>query len=76
MLHPQIVPGKVLQDHSRDEPLATLDEVNARYIRNALEQAGGKIYGPGGAAQILRINPSTLRKRMDKLGIAYGRKSR
>jgi len=74
-LLPQAAPGKILQVQSRDEPLATLDEMNARYIRQALEQAGGKIYGPGGAAQILHINPSTLRKRMDKLGIPYGRKS-
>lgn len=74
-LLPQAAPGKILQDQSRDEPLATLDEMNALHIRQALEQAGGKIYGPGGAAQILRINPSTLRKRMDKLGIPYGRKS-
>lgn len=74
-LLPRTAPGKVLQGQSREEPLATLDEMNARYIRQALEQAGGKIHGPGGAAQILRINPSTLRKRMDKLGISYGRKS-
>jgi transcriptional regulator with GAF, ATPase, and Fis domain len=74
-LLPQMAPDKVVQDQSRNEPLATLDEMNARYIRQALEQACGKIYGPGGAAQILHINPSTLRKRMDKLGISYGRKS-
>jgi transcriptional regulator with GAF, ATPase, and Fis domain len=49
--------------------------MNARYIRRALEKAGGKIYGQDGAAQILCINPSTLRKRMNKLGILYGRKS-
>lgn len=74
-LLPQATPSKALQDQSRDEPLTTLDEMNARYIRQALELAGGKIYGPGGAAQILHINPSTLRKRMNKLGIPYGRKS-
>jgi hypothetical protein len=31
--------------------------------------AGGRIHGPGGAASILGINPSTLRSRMQKLGI-------
>ncbi len=60
---------------SEDRPLASLKEINARHIRQALEKAGGKINGPGGAAQILNIHPNTLRKRMDKLGIAYGRKS-
>jgi transcriptional regulator with PAS, ATPase and Fis domain len=74
-LLPSAVPGKIVQGHSQDEPLVSLDKMNARYIMQALEQAGGKIYGPGGAAQILGINPSTLRKRMNKLRIPYGRKS-
>lgn len=54
--------------------LATLDEMNTRYIRQALSIAGGKINGNGGAAEILGINPSTLRKKMKKLGINFGRK--
>ena len=58
-----------------NRPLLSLDEMNARHIRQALERAGGKINGPGGAAQILGIHPNTLRKRMNKLGIPYGRKS-
>jgi transcriptional regulator with PAS, ATPase and Fis domain len=74
-LLPLAVSGKVVQGQSQDEPLVSLDEMNAWYIRRALEKAGGKIYGPGGAAEILSINPSTLRKRMNKLGIPYGRKS-
>ena len=74
-LFPLAAPGKIVQGQSRDEPFVSLDEMNSRYIRRALEKAGGKIYGPGGAAQILSINPSTLRKRMNKLGIPFGRKS-
>jgi len=35
---------------------------------------GGKIHGPGGAAELLGINPNTLRGRMNKLGVMYGRK--
>ena len=66
--------GRIVQEQGRDEPFVALDEMNARYIKRALEKAGGKIYGPGGAARILSINPSTLRKRMDKLGISFGRK--
>lgn len=58
-----------------EESIVSLMEMNARYIRQALEKAGGKINGPGGAAQILNIHPNTLRKRMNKLGIPYGRKS-
>ncbi len=55
------------------EPLK-IDEVVSRHIRNVLQKTKGKIHGPGGAAELLGINPSTLRYRMDHLGISYGRK--
>lgn len=59
-----------------NSPLLTLDEAMSRHIRLALEQTGGKIYGPDGAATLLEINPNTLRSRMKKLGIilAYSQK--
>ena len=53
--------------------LLTLDNAIARHIRSALVLSGGKVHGPGGAARLLNVNASTLRNRMDKLGIAYGR---
>jgi transcriptional regulator with GAF, ATPase, and Fis domain len=59
----------------RIRPLLSLDEMNARHIRQALEMGGGKINGRGGAAQILGVHPNTLRKRMNKLGIPFGRRS-
>jgi hypothetical protein len=33
----------------------------------------GKTHGPGGAAEMLALNPSTLRAKMRKHGIAFGR---
>ena len=36
----------------------------------------GKVHRPGGAAELMGINPNTLRNRMNKLGIPYGRKRR
>jgi hypothetical protein len=36
----------------------------ARHIRQALQMAGGKIDGPGGAAQLLGLHPNTLRTKM------------
>ena len=48
-----------------------LDEANAVHITEVLRLARGKIDGPGGAAEMLGINPSTLRSRSDKLGISY-----
>jgi transcriptional regulator with GAF, ATPase, and Fis domain len=62
------------QERTHDEFLS-LEDINSQHIRHALERAGGKINGRGGAAEILRINPNTLRKRMNRLGIPYGRKS-
>ncbi|MDY6986439.1 MAG: sigma 54-interacting transcriptional regulator [Thermodesulfobacteriota bacterium] len=56
--------------------MATLNEMNARHILQALEMSKGKVNGPGGAAEMLDIHPNTLRKRMDKLGVAYGHRRR
>jgi len=52
-----------------------LDAVTARHIMRVLEMTGGKIHGPGGAGELLSINPNTLRYRMKKLGIPF-RKAR
>ncbi|NOX67436.1 MAG: sigma-54-dependent Fis family transcriptional regulator, partial [Chlorobi bacterium] len=51
----------------------TLDMVTARYIKQVLEKTNGKINGKDGAARILGVNPNTLRNRMIKLGIPFGR---
>ena len=52
-----------------------LDEINSAHIKKVLNKTGGKIHGPGGAAELLGVNANTLRNRMNKLGISYGRKS-
>jgi formate hydrogenlyase transcriptional activator len=51
------------------EPMTTLEESERAHIRRALRAADGKVHGPNGAAELLGINPSTLRSRMEKLGI-------
>jgi transcriptional regulator with GAF, ATPase, and Fis domain len=65
----------LIQDSGRNRDLTPLDEMTVQHIRQALEMAGGRINGPGGAAQILGLHPNTLRNRMNKLGIPYGKKS-
>ena len=55
------------QDH------LTLEEVEARHIRQVMETTGGKIEGKNGAAVLLGMNPATLRYRMQKLRIPFGR---
>ena len=49
--------------------LTTLDDAIRAHIRSALQRSHGKVEGPGGAAEMLRINPNTLRSKMRKLGI-------
>ncbi|MHB1349266.1 MAG: sigma-54 interaction domain-containing protein [Desulfobulbaceae bacterium] len=58
------------------QPPLKLDEAMATHIREVLNIAKGKIHGPGGAAELLGVNPNTLRWRLDKLGIIYRRRAR
>ncbi len=46
-----------------------LSQVERDYVTEVLVEANWRIEGPGGAARILGMNPSTLRSRMKKLGI-------
>ncbi len=48
---------------------ATLEEVERAHIRHVLDRTRWQIEGDNGAAQMLGLNPSTLRGRMRKLGI-------
>jgi hydrogenase-4 transcriptional activator len=50
---------------------ATLDAAMVRHIEDALSRCHGRIEGPFGAANVLGINPHTLRSRMRKLGIKW-----
>jgi formate hydrogenlyase transcriptional activator len=47
----------------------TLENVERAHIIRALNETSWVIHGKKGAAEILGINPSTLRSRMEKLGI-------
>jgi len=60
--------GEALQ--SREEPLEELAVMEKEHILRVLKTTRWKINGPGGAAALLNIHPSTLRFRIKKLGIA------
>jgi transcriptional regulator with GAF, ATPase, and Fis domain len=47
----------------------TLEALNRAAIEEALRACGGRIQGPGGAAERLGLAPSTLRSRMERLGV-------
>jgi transcriptional regulator with GAF, ATPase, and Fis domain len=51
-------------------PVQKLEDSERAHIRRALALASGRVHGPSGAAEMLGINPSTLRSRMQKLGIS------
>ena len=52
-----------------DSVITTLEENERSHILRALNKTSGKVAGRGGAAEILGINPSTLRHRLKKLRI-------
>lgn len=47
----------------------SLVDVEREHILKVLEECGWKVKGPGNAADLLGLNPSTLRSRIKKLGI-------
>lgn len=65
----------VPEDIPADAPLlhagriATLEEVSTLQIQRVLTRTRGRVYGPGGAAELLGLPPSTLQSRMKKLGV-------
>lgn len=80
-----ISPGKELKlgnwflksiESNKTKHLKTLERVQSDHIIHVLENVNGKIEGKNGAAEILGLNPSTLRSRMQKLGIKIDRKIR
>jgi transcriptional regulator with GAF, ATPase, and Fis domain len=60
-------------DQKSGEGHFSLARAETQHIRKAMEMAGGKVEGPGGAAAILQMNPGTLRHRMRKFNIPFGK---
>jgi len=50
-----------------------LDLLISNHIKSVVKRTNGKVHGPGGAAEILGVNPSSLRNKMKKYGIKHGR---
>lgn len=47
-------------------------EIERSNLLRALEAADGKVYGPGGAAELLGLKPTTLNSRLKAMGIRRG----
>jgi transcriptional regulator with GAF, ATPase, and Fis domain len=52
----------------------TLDDAMRLHITKTLSETNGRINGPNGAAALLGLHPNTLRNRMRKLVVPFGRK--
>ena len=46
-------------------------EMDRVQIIGALKKSNGKVSGPGGAAELLKLPPSTLRSKMNRHGITW-----
>jgi len=62
-------PDEPVKPPKPDTPPATLEQVERDHIQLALELVNWVVEGEAGAAALLGMNPSTLRYRMQKLGI-------
>jgi PAS domain S-box-containing protein len=60
--------GPAADDGRAADPEA-LREVERQHIVTVLKRTGWRVDGPQGAARVLNMHPSTLRSRMQKLGI-------
>jgi len=49
--------------------MKSMEEMEKEHIMNALQLCDGKVSGPGGAAEMLKMQPQTLYSKMKKLGI-------
>ncbi|MBV7532132.1 sigma-54 dependent transcriptional regulator [Chitinophaga sp. sic0106] len=69
------VPGTSLQETAElpvqtEAPVKTFVEMEREYILSILKRCNNRVAGPGGAAELMNIPPSTLNSRMRKLGIS------
>ena len=54
---------------SAEEQLIPLDTLIARYLAKVMHHTQGRVKGAGGAAEILQIDPGTLRYKLKKYGL-------
>jgi formate hydrogenlyase transcriptional activator len=64
---PQLV--KINPPFPDKQPFRSLEENERAYIILALKKTNGRIRGAGGAAELLKIPPTTLHSKIKKLGI-------
>jgi transcriptional regulator with GAF, ATPase, and Fis domain len=51
--------------------IKSFDEMDKEYIISVLRKCNGKVSGQGGASELLKLRPTTLRSKMKRLGITW-----
>ena len=64
------VAASQLSEGENPREAQSLDAIQREHIIAMLRKSYGVVEGPNGAAQLLEMNPSTVRFRMKKLGIS------
>ncbi|MXN90376.1 response regulator [Flavobacterium sp. Sd200] len=66
---PKPIGGLAYETSENGNHIKSIDENERDHIISVLKKCRGKIWGPGGAAEMLNVPPSTLNSKMKKLGI-------
>jgi formate hydrogenlyase transcriptional activator len=66
---PTVKPVHMVSNPEGEVQLKTIDEAECDHILKILKYTQGRISGPGGAADILGVPPSTLNSKIKRLGI-------
>ena len=61
--------GKKIGGNGQNISMKTIHENERDYIISILKKCNGRIWGTGGAAEILNVPPTTLKSKMKKLNI-------
>lgn len=67
-----IIPSASVGVSSESGTLKSMEDMERDHIMNALASCDGKVFGPGGAAELLKVPAQTLYSKMKKLGIKQG----
>ena len=63
-----VIPAPTARGQVRQRSLK-LTDVEAAHIKTVLDSTGWRVRGPGGAAELLGVKPTTLEGRMARLGV-------
>jgi transcriptional regulator with GAF, ATPase, and Fis domain len=63
------IQGSKSNEISSETSLKSIPEIEREHIIATLKSCNWKVYGPGGAAELLRIHVSTLNSKIKKFGI-------